>query len=443
MTNSSDFDAAAADPEAPTAEPGGNRRLSLITVDQILSSLSNIGVLVWVAHTYEPSDFGRFSLIMMVYIVAQVAVRSLISTTVVVHPEEADERPRTILASAVVVGLGAGVLSAAAGALLLLGDSPLAWPVLALAAPMPLLVVHDVGRYLGIARRQPGRAIVLDTLWILLIVVGFAGVLMVEDAPLALPVLAWSGAGGVAALWAFAQYGVPDRRGLAWVREHWGFSWRSLVSGVAGSGITLAFSALMTLFSSALAVAAFRAATLLAAPSTAVQLAVSTNAATDIARERERAGSYWPHVRKAFFISVAVGVVNLAVLLFLPDFIGHALLGDTWDIVEPLMLAVGMKVLLMAGQTGLRAALVGIHRIHVAMVTDIVALLLIAVTMVAGAAWGDAEGALWAMAVGTAVSTLCWWVAIGYASRNPERKRQRPGRHRADRAERAVRTVRR
>ncbi len=419
---------------APDAPPdpaaGGNRRLSLITLDQVLSSLSNIGVLVWVAHTYAPADFGRFSLIMMVYIVAQVAVRSLISTTVVVHPEEADQRPRTILASAIVVGLGAGALSVLAGLLLLLAGSPLAWPVLALAGPMPLLVVHDVGRYLGIARREPGRAIVLDSLWIVLIVVGFVGVLMVPDAELALPVLAWSGAGAVAALWAFVQYGAPDRQGMAWVREHWGFSWRSLVSGVAGSGITLAFSALMTLFSSALAVAAFRAATLLAAPSTAVQLAVATNAATDVARERETAGSYWPHVRKAFYISLAVGVVNLAVLILLPDVVGRALLGDTWEIVEPLMLAVSMKVLFMAGQTGLRAALVGIHRIHLAMVTDIVALLLIAVIMVVGAAWGDAEGALWAMAVGTAVSTICWWVAIGYATRHPERKRQRPGKHR-------------
>lgn len=412
-----DADAAAA-PERSTAQ-GSGRRLSLITVDQVLSSLSNVAALIWVAHAFDPIDFGRFTLIVMVYLVAQVAARSLISTTVIVHPEEADERPRTILASAVLTGLAAGALSALAGLALLASGSALAWPVLALALPMPLLVIHDVGRYLGIARQEPGRAVLLDGVWLVLMVAGFGAARFADLDGLVWPVLAWSWAGGLAGLWVFLQYGAPGRDGLAWIREHWSFSWRSLVSGVTSSGITLLFAALMTLFSSALAVAAYRAATLLAAPSTAVQMAVSTAAATDIARDRADEGAWWGHVRKAIVICVAVGVVNLVVLVFLPDVVGRALLGAAWDVVEPLMLAVSCKVLLMAGQSGLRAALIGRHRIHTAMVTDIVALVLIAVCMVVGAAVGDAEGALWAMAVGTAVSTSCWWVAIAWDSRSP------------------------
>lgn len=421
----------AAEPAGP-AVPGSGRRLSLITVDQILSSLSNIAALVWIAHAFDPIDFGRFTLIVMVYTVAQVAVRGLVSTTVVVHPEEADQRPRAILASATVTGVLGGVLTGLAGVALLAAGNGLAWPVLALAAPMPLLVVQDVGRYLGIARREPGRAVVLDTAWMVLMVAGFAGVLAAGLDGLVWPVLAWSWAGGLAGLWVFVQYGLPGRDGLAWLRQHWGFSWRSLVSGVAGSVITLAFAALMTLFSSALAVAAYRAATLLAAPSTAVQMAVSTSAATDIARDREDEGAWWGHVRKAIGICIAVGAVNLVVLVFLPDPVGWALLGGAWDIVQPLMLAISCKVLLMAGQSGLRAALVGRHRIQTAMVTDIVALLLIGACMVAGAALGDAEGALWAMAIGTAASTACWWVAIAWDSRpvrqSGRHRRQAPGR---------------
>ncbi|WGY01270.1 oligosaccharide flippase family protein [Nocardioides sp. QY071] len=408
---------------------GAGSRLSLITVDQALSSLSNIAALIWVAHAFDPVDFGRFSLIVMVYTVAQVAVRSLISTTVVVHPEEADQRPRTILASASVTGLVAGVLTGLAGAVLLAFGSALAWPVLALALPMPLLVVQDVGRYLGIARRQPGRAVAIDALWLVLMIAGFGTALAADLDGLVWPILMWSWSGGVSGLWVFAQYGLPGRDGVAWVREHWSFSWRSLVSGVASSGITLLFASLMTLFSSALAVAAYRAATLLAAPSTAVQLAVSTAAATDIARDRADEGAWWGHVRKAIAICLAVGVVNLVVLVFLPDPIGWAVLGESWDIVQPLMLAISCKVLLMAGQSGLRAALIGRHRIQTAMVTDIVALVLIGVCMVAGAVLGDAEGALWAMAVGTAVSTACWWIAIAWDGRAPR------GRHVARRGD--------
>jgi len=428
-TSATTDDPAAPTPSSDAEPPGRGRRLGLITIDQVLSSLSNIGALIWVAHAFDPVDFGRFSLILMVYMVAQVAMRSLISTTVVVHPEEADDRPRTILASSVIVGLAAGALSLLAGLALLAMDSPLAWPVLALAVPMPLLMVHDVGRYLGIARREPRRAVVLDVVWIVLMGVSFGAALVLELDDLAWPVLAWSWSGGVAALWVFVQYGAPGRDGLSWVREHWAFSWRSLVAGVASSGITLLFASLMTLFSSALAVAAYRAATLLAAPSTAVQMAVSTAAATDIARDRDDESSYWTHVRRAILIAGGVGVLNLIVLVLLPDPIGWAVLGDSWDLVEPLMLAVSLKVLLMAGQSGLRAALVGRHRIQIAMVTDIVALLLIGVCMVLGAVLGDAEGALWAMAIGTGVSTACWWVAISWDARRGSRPRR--GRHRA------------
>lgn len=428
------------------ATAGSGRRVGLITFDQILSSLSNIGALIWVAHAFEPEDFGRFSLIMMVFTVAQVAIRSLISTTVVVHPEDADTRPRSILASTFLVGLVAGVLCLVAGLALLAADSALAGPILALAVPMPLLLVHDVGRYLGIGRQQPEKSIVLDALWVVLLAGGFGAIIAFDLDSLTWLVAIWAGSGALAALWVLVQYGTPAGDGLDWVREHWGFSWRSLVGGVAASGTVLLTASLMSLFSSPLAVAAFRAATLLAAPSTAVQTSVSTSAAADIARERETGDSFWPHVRRAMMICFVVGVLTMALLVFLPDVIGRAVLGEAWDVVEPLMLAVSLKVLLMAGQSGLRAALIGRHRIQVAMVTDIVSLVLAGVCMVVGAALGGAEGALWAMAIGTGVTTACWWVAIGWkggsapeqapqqaAEKAPEKapEKARPGKHRA------------
>ena len=63
--------------EAEAGQAGSSssgRRLSLITIDQVLSSLSNIVTLIWVAHAFDAVDFGRFSLILMVYTVAQVAL---------------------------------------------------------------------------------------------------------------------------------------------------------------------------------------------------------------------------------------------------------------------------------------------------------------------------------------------------------------------------------
>lgn len=412
------------DGESPAASPSSvsrsaNRRLSVVTIDQILSSVSNVGALIWVAHTLAPEDFGRFSVIVMVYTVAQVVSRSLISTTVIVHPEEADNHPRRILSSAMVTGLVVGALCVAAGLILRAGDSTFAGPVLALAVALPLMMVQDVGRYLAISRQEPGRAVVLDALWIVLMGGAFVALVKLDGSTLTWLVLAWAGAGGLAGLWVFGQYGLPARGGLEWVREHWGFSWRSLVSGVTSSGTVLLMGALMTLFSSALAVAAFRAATLLSAPSTAMQLAVSTAAATDIARERESESAMWHHVRRAITIAFAVGVLNLIVLVFLPDVLGEAMLGESWYLVEPLMLPVALKVLLMAGQSGLRAALIGQRQITTTMVTDIVSMALICICMVTGAAVADVEGAMWAMVVATVLSTGCWWVAMIWKGRTP------------------------
>ena len=138
-----------------------------------------------------------------------------------------------------------------------------------------------------------------------------------------------------------SDLGAPTGGGFAWLRERWDFSWRSMVSGLSASGTALATASLMTLFSSPIAVAAFRAATLLGAPSTAVQMAVGTSAAADIAREREDPRAVWRHVRRAILIATVVGVLNLVVLVFLPDVVGHAVLGEAWDIVEPLMLEIG------------------------------------------------------------------------------------------------------
>jgi O-antigen/teichoic acid export membrane protein len=413
----------ATDPEASEVGDAlgssqANRRVGVVTIDQILSSLSNVAALIWVAHALAPGDFGRFSMIVMIYTVAQVVSRSLISTTAIVHPEEADNHARRIVASAVMTGLIVGAACVLAGLLLQAGNNTLAGPVLALAVPLPLMMLQDVGRYLGIARQQPGRAVVLDTLWIVLMMGAFVGLGMRDGVTLTWLVLAWAGSGGIAGLWVLGQYGPPARGGFEWLREHWAFSWRSLVSGVTSSGTVLLMGALMTLFSSVLAVAAFRAATLLSAPSTAIQLAVTTSAAADIARERGSEQAVWHHVRRAITIAFVVGALNLVLLVFLPDVLGEALLGESWFLVKPLMLPVALKVLLMAGQSGLRAALIGQRRITTAMVTDIVSMALICICMVAGAAIGDVKGALWAMVVATVFSTGCWWIAMVWKGRD-------------------------
>lgn len=407
---------------------GSGRRLGLVTIDQILSGITNVATLVWVAHAASPLGFGQFSLVMMVFMVAQVAFRSLVSTTVLVHPEDADDRVPDVLASALVLSSLSGLLAALAGIVLQVASSELGVPLIILGLALPGLLVQDVGRHLAIARQLPSHAVTLDLIWMAGLSGGFVLLHLRGSATVGSLVAVWATAGFVAGVVALLQNGMPASVGLGWVRERWDFSWRSMVSGLSASATVLVTASLMTLFSSPLAVAAFRSASLLASPSTAVQLAVSTSAATDIARERDDSEAVARHMRRAIVIATAIGVANLLVLVLLPDAVGRLLLGDAWYVVEPFMLAISLRIVLMSAQAGIRASLIGRHRMQLAMVTDVVSIVMVGLAMVIGAATGDVAGALWGMAVGTGISTLCWYVALWWDGR-PENDASDADRH--------------
>lgn len=398
----------------PTARGGAGRRAGLVTIDQAISSGTNILVFIYVAHALKPIDFGRFSLVFLVGSLAQGLVTSLVSMPSLVHPEDADERPRALVGSATLVGLATAMPCLAAGGLLWAAGSPLGAPMVALGVCLPLLLVHDLGRYLAIGRATPARAIMLDGLWIVLMVSGFAGMHLWGDVSLGWLMLGWAGAGALAGLWVYAQYGVPRGRDLSldWLRERWDFSWRTLVSNLSGNGGAVIAAALMTLVSTALAVAAVRAAILLGRLGAAAQLAVGSSVSADIARAKPDDQDLLRHLRRALLLSGAAALVNIAVLLALPDAVGSVLLGGVWPLIEPLLLPTGLTVVAMAAQSGVRATLIGRRQVAITMRTDIAGTLLITGSLVAGAAWADATGAVWGMVLGQSLTAALWWLVF-------------------------------
>lgn len=387
----------------------------MVTIDQGISSASNLLPLIWVAHALTPADFGRFSLVFLVYVFAQTGVvRSLVSATVVVHPEDADECPRDVLGTAVLLSLVPTVLCLAGGAGLWWSGSAMGMPLIVVGAVMPLLGVQDVGRYIGIAESRPGRAVVLDTLWLGLMVAAFVVVSAGLTPTLTRLVAAWAVTGALSGVWVFVQHGVPRARELSvdWLRRRWHFSWRSLVASSSTATVALLGSALMAIVSGPVAVAAVRAALLLERPSTAVQLAVATSAAADIAREHPDNHGLMRHQRRTMLLSIAVAVLNMAIVLLIPDSVGHALLGDVWDTVQPLLLAIGFHVGALAAQSGVRAVLIGRREIGPVMVVDIAGTVLSIAGLVVGAAVADAEGAMWGAVIGQALTAVVWWAAL-------------------------------
>ncbi|PWN04915.1 hypothetical protein DJ010_04760 [Nocardioides silvaticus] len=394
---------------------GARRRMSAVTIDNIIFSVSSLVVFIWSAHVLEPVDFGRFALVLLVFVFVQGSlVRSLVSWTVMVHPEDADTRPRAVLGSALLLALGAGALCLAAGGLLLLGDSGLGASLLVVGALMPLLAVQEVGRFLSFAQAKPSRAIVIDVMWLLLTVVALVLIPLVHEMTLLWMVLAWGGTGALAGAWVFVQQGVPRGHdiSLTWLKERWNFSWRSLVAASSSATVALIGAGLVAVVSGPLAVAAVRAALLLERPSTTIQMAVATSAGADIARERSDNAGLLAHQRRAMLVSLVVAGLNFGVLFLIPDALGELVLGDVWHLVTPLLLIIGLRVVAMAAQSGVRAALMGRRQISQVMKIDIVGTVLSIVGFVIGAYLGDAEGAYWGSLVGLTLTVAGWWWAL-------------------------------
>ncbi len=387
------------------------RRVGGVTVDQVISSSSNLLTVIWAAHLLQPADFGRFSILLMVCTMALGIVHALVSVPAVAHPDEVDERPWRVLGCAFALAVGVAAPLLAIAVLLIAVGSSIGQPALALGCLIPLLLLHDVGRYVGFSRATPGKAIALDVIWLSLLVAGLGTCWYQEWDGLLSVTLVWAGAGGLAALWLLAQYGWPtERPSLRWVRSHWSFSWRSLVGNVTATGGALVGSVAVVFVSNPLSVAAIRASMLLRRPGQMLQSSVSTAVANDVAREQPDRSGLRRYQRRAMLLATAAGVVNLAVLVFLPDAVGRAVLGGVWDLIEPLRLPVGLFVLVLATQAGMRAVLLGCRQISTIMKAEIVGTIVIMAALIIGAAVDDAAGALWAVVIGSVAVSLMWRV---------------------------------
>ncbi len=394
---------------------GARRRMGAVTVDNIIFSVGSLLVFIWSAHVLEPADFGRFALVQLVFVFVQGSlVRSLVSWTVMVHPEDADSRPRAVLGSALLLAVAAGLICLAAGGLLLLGDSELASSLLVVGILMPLLAVQEVGRFIAFAQAKPSRAIVIDVAWLVLTVVALTAIQVFHEMTLTWMVIGWAGSGALAGLWVFVQQGWPRAQdiSLVWLKERWDFSWRSFVAASSTATVAMLGAGLVAIVSGPLAVAAVRAGLLLERPSTTIQMAVATSAGADIARERPDNAGLLAHQRRAMLVSLVVAVLNFGVLFLIPDALGELVLGDVWYLVSPLLLVIGLRVLAMAAQSGVRAALMGRRQISQVMKIDIAGTVLSIVGLVVGAALGDAEGAYWGAFIGLTITVAAWWWAL-------------------------------
>ncbi|MGN6723145.1 MAG: hypothetical protein ACTHJM_11085, partial [Marmoricola sp.] len=188
-----------------------NRRMAMMTVDQIVSGASNVATAVLAARILNVSEFGVFTIVFLVYVTVQGIGRALVGSLLLVHPKEAEERPAEALSSAVLVGAVLGGVVVAVGVLIrALGyDGGPALVVLGICTP--LMGLQDVGRYLGFAIQRPVFSLILDTLWLILMVPALAFIVIDDHHTLTWFMIAWAGSGALSGLIVLGRY---SRAGL-------------------------------------------------------------------------------------------------------------------------------------------------------------------------------------------------------------------------------------
>src|SRR4051794_26478199 len=132
--------------------------------DQLVSSATNILVVVAFARSSDPELFGIFSLAYAGITFLVGAARAVVGEVLLVRTDQSAVHAR----GAVGAVLGTGVVLGVLGLLLMLPGAvlqPQAGVWLALALSAPVLVTQDIARFLFIARGEPARALLLDVVW--------------------------------------------------------------------------------------------------------------------------------------------------------------------------------------------------------------------------------------------------------------------------------------
>ena len=408
----------------PEAVPTGwHHRLAVVgragwgMADQALSSLTNFVLAVIVARSVSTAEFGAFTLAFGVYVICltlsrAVATDALIMRHSATNPADWRDATASATGTAVTFGVAASLVSLGAG-LVVGGVVGGALVVFALGV-VPLLL-QDAWRFGFFAAKRGRAAFLNDCVWLACLVIGLAAATMVSQPSVTLFIGVWAAAAGVAAAFGVLQARVVPRpdRAFGWWRQH-----RDLAPRLAMEGVILSASHYVTLLAVTVvaglaAVGAFRAGEVLMnglhVATFGIQL-FAVPEAVHINRASPRR-----MVRFCLLVGTTLALAAMSwgsLLLLMPDWIGRALLGQTWETARSVILpmsivtaAVGVQI---SAQIGLRALALTHRSLRARIVSSGLSL----VGGVVGALLAGAQGTAWGIAVALVIGGAVWWFQL-------------------------------
>lgn len=396
------------------SEQSAVHRLSVITIDQAIAGASNVLIAILAARLLAVASFGLFGIVFLVYVSVVGVSRALVSDPLLVHPVEAQERSDEVIGTACLLGSGLGIVVLVAGLAVGLWAAQLGAALMCLAVCVPLLILQDVGRYLGFATQRPLTAVVLDSCWLIVLIAAVPALVVFDARTLTWFIVAWAGSGaatGLLTVWMYREGGI--RLDLSWLRFTWMFSWRYLISYTSTQSSALASSGAIAGIAGARALGGVQGASLLVRPFVTFQVAAVAAGVGEISRSGAAGRRVRRLCMKTSAFTTGIAALNLVAMLALPDRIGHVILGATWEAAQPMLLPTGVQILFLGVIAGARAGLLGMRSVKQAMAIDVVGTVLCVAAAVCGALVHGVLGALWATAMVQAGLAIAWWTVLG------------------------------
>ena len=398
-------------------------RLTWGLADQMVSSLTNAAVSIYVVRTLGAVQFGAFSLAYVTYAFALNASRGLSTDPLMVRFSGTNLRTwrravKNCTGTAAVVGIAAGACVLGVAAVL---DGTARGAFLALGLMLPGLMLQDSWRYAFFALGRGSLAFLNDLVWALVLLPALVFLQVTGHANVFSFVLVWGASAAVAAAIGPLQARVvPQLSGAwRWMSDHRDLGPRYLAEGTSNSGSTQLRTYGIGLILGLATVGYVAAASTLVGPMTIVFLGMSLVTIPEGARVLRRSPRHllWFCLLVSGGLAAAALAWGIVLAVALPRGLGSWLLGPIWRPTYPLVLP---QTLYMIGQGACAGAGTGLHALGSAQ-RSLRAMVLGSAFVLAcslgGAAGGGAMGTLWALAGSTWVITLLWWWQLHAALR--------------------------
>jgi O-antigen/teichoic acid export membrane protein len=324
-------------------------------VDQAVSGLSNVLAVALVARAVDAADFGRFMLAYATLTVTLTLSRSLLATRISLAPSRQEARRLTAELVAAVAWLSPVLVLVVFGIAAAVAGGRSVGIVLIVALATPLVCMQDLLRFGAVAADRPGSALASDATWLAVVAVPvLLGLSLSPQAALGL----WAAGASCGLLVGLLTCGVRPRLGvgLAQLRRR-----DAIGESVTVGAVVTSAASLLVLFVVARALGptpagSLRGAATAMAPVNVLLAFVTLGLAPALVRRRRE-----DDVRFCAAVLLVLGAAAAgwgAVLLVVPDSVGTAAFGESWDgiervlpwtVVEYLALSVGA-----AGALGLK-----------------------------------------------------------------------------------------